>query len=410
MRLPHNLAGLATQIGFDLKKNWRSTTNLVVFVVFAALLLITFFTAQSGSDLSARQTYQAYASADNIIQNQAFALQKTADRRKLTTAERHRLTRKMAQHEYFKTIILADAAVFSPTLTSMREAKLTSQKAVLAYQRYTLRETRAGRLDLAIIAVPGKQPDASLLGRKLDVAFYQYLVDHKLVEIPVTRQTAPANNYMINVLLYRLSPLLLLAVFAVQAGLLFTNEKRRGTISFMNNLPTGKLAILTARMTSYVLLTLPLLLIAGAVTYGLVAQRFGIGSWRYPIVFSPDGQHVATMFPAQFLLLYTGLILAGAIWLMAVSALTSLFSGSLGVNLGVLAAVMLTALPQVTGLSVLRGVAPFLPSSYLQVSSVVLHTTAGPILSVGAGVVVLLAWSAALYVVCAVVLHRRERL
>ncbi|WP_225048117.1 ABC transporter permease subunit [Lacticaseibacillus kribbianus] len=404
------IRGLATQVSFDLKKNWRSATNVVMLIVFAALLLITFFTAQGGSDLSNRQTYQAYASADSIIQNQAWTLQKKSDKVKLTAAEQRRLDRKMAQHEYFKTILLAYSDVFSPIIHDQTTVKLASQKALLAYERYTLQETKAGRTDLAIIAVPGKQPDASLLGRKLDVAFYQYLVDHKLVEIPVTRKNAPANNYLSNVFLYRLSPLLLLAVFAVQAALLFTGEKRSGTINFMNNLPTGKFAILVARMASFVCLALPLFLIACVLTYGLVAHYNGVGSWQYPIVFSPDGRSVATMMPAQFLLLYTGLILAGAVFLMAVSALTSLFSGRLGVNLAVLGAVLATALPQVAGASVLHGVAPFLPGSYLQVSQVVLHQTAAPILSVGLGALVLLVWAGALSAVAAVVLHRRGRI
>ncbi|WP_461227411.1 hypothetical protein [Lacticaseibacillus suihuaensis] len=393
------------QIHFDLKKNWLATTNLVILIAFTLLLLVTYFTARSTADQSDNDNYNAYNVADDKLLTHVAKLQAIKNPDAATV---RKLQRRMAQHEYLKTIELAHTDLDNVFTTNLTKARLETEKAVLAYERYTLREVQAGRgKDLVVIALPGKKTDKSLLGRKKDVAYYDYLVKHKLVEVPATKKDAPANNYIAYAFLYNVSPLLLLAVFAVQLGQLFTVEKRRGTINFLNIVPRGKLGVLTARMVSFLVLTVPLFLAACGIAYVAAAQRFEIGSWQYPIVYSADGQHVSIMMIGQFLLLYLALLLAVAVFIMMVSALVSLYSGNLAVNIVASLVVILLGAPQVMT-RVPAGLARFLPTAYFQINSVILHETSWSIPGIGFGVAVLLAWSLLLYAGCTLILRRRQ--
>ncbi|WP_225049332.1 ABC transporter permease [Lacticaseibacillus kribbianus] len=393
------------QIAFDLKKNWRATTNLVILIAFTLLLLITYFSARSTADQSDNDNYGAYVNADTKIQNELSKLQEIKNPDAATVKK---LQKRMKQHEYLKAIVLAHTDLENVFTTNMTDARLNTEKAVLAYERYTLREVKAGRTKgLIVIALPGKKTDKTLLGRQKDVAYYEYLVKHKLVEVPATKKDAPANNYIAYAFLYNVSPLLLLAVFAVQLGQLFTIEKRRGTINFLNIVPSGKLRLLSARMVSFLVLTIPLFLVAGGIAYAAAAKSFEVGSWDYPIVYSADGRTVSIMNIGQFLVMFVLLLLAVAVFIMMVSALVSLYSGNLAVNIVASLAVILLGAPQVMA-HVPDALARFLPTAYFQANSVILHETDWTIPGIGFGVVVLLAWSLVLYAVCTAILRRRE--
>jgi ABC-type transport system involved in multi-copper enzyme maturation permease subunit len=284
-------------------------------------------------------------------------------------------------------------------------------KALLALAQFGLRETKAGHgADLELIHYDGVPLETTLIGRKKDVRFYGYLTKHKIAEIPANKANAPAAAYLPFQFLYHVSPLVILAVFIVQLGQLFTSEKREGTISFMNNLPTGKLKLLTARMATFLALTLPNFALACGVTYVITGVKFGWGTWSYPLVYSADGHTASIMTLGHYFTLVCGMLLAAVLFLMMLSALVSLLSGNLGVNVVLGGITLLMATSQALGQGPLRAVAKFIPSGYFDFTKVILHQTSWPIMSIGAGIAVMLIWALALYGVCAVILARREQL
>ncbi len=393
------------QIRFDLKKNLRGSTNVVVFAMLLILMLGTFFTALGTKDSSEAGMYNAYTTAGQNIQKTLDTLQKV---KHLTANQKEQLARKQTQHDYLQAITMAYAGTMSAMPTGSFE---DVNKAVLAYATYNLKETKAGRAsDLSLVTYDGKALDATLLGRKKEVALYTYLVQHHVKEIPVSKTDAPGAAYLSYTFLYHLSPLILLAVVGVLIGQLFTNEKRDGTIAFMNTLPTGKVKILTARMVTALVLTLPIFGLACFMTYLITGLKFGWGSWAYPIIYSADGKTVAEMSLGHFLGLYLLLFAVATVFLVVVSALIGLITANFGVNLVGLGAVILVATQQVLGQGILKVVAPFLPSSYFDFSNLILHQTTWPILSINAGILVILGWSALIYGICVIILRKREQL
>jgi hypothetical protein len=396
---------MVEQIKFDFKKNVWSSTNLVIFAAFLILLLGTFFTALGSGDTAVSDVSRAYGNASTSIATELKALNKD---KHPSAATRRLIKAKTTQEKYISAITMADAGFHSPVpIGTLADVN----KAILAYAQYNLRQTEAGHAsDITLIKYPGKKNDLTLLGRQKDVLFYKYLLKHDVVEIPAGKNNAPAAAYLPYQFLYHLSPLIILAVFIVQLGQLFTNEKRDGTISFMNNLPTGKLKLLTARMVTFLLLTVPSFAAACGAAYVVVGVKYGFGSWQYPLVYSADGKTPALMTLGHFFSTLCILMLAAVVLLMMVSALTSLFSGNFGVNVVVCGLVLLIGTKQVLGTGALRGVARLLPSGYFDFSNVILHQTSWPILGIGGGLTVLLLWSVLLYGVCALILRWREQL
>lgn len=393
------------QLKFDLKKNLFSSTNAVVYVAFVLLLLTTFFLALDQTDSTARDVDGAYQAALQSVTGTIKTLEKDHAKTAKQTAQ---LNQKYTQRDYLQEIMTLNASVSSPVPMN---TPTQLDGALLKYARYNLKKTRQGQTKgLVLIDHPDRPTDPTLLGQQKEVTFYRYLALHHLRELPLTQTDVPAAAYLPFQFLRHVSPLLILGVFALQLGQLFTTEKRTGTIRFMNNLPVNKLGLLTARMGTFLVLTLPLFGFALLTVYLIVGLKFGWGNWQYPLVYSPDGRHVAIMTMAKFMGLLILILLAAVLFMMMLSALVSLFSGNFGVNLAVCAAVLLFGTNQVAGSSVGRGVARWLPSGYFDFSGVITHQTAWPIFSIAGGIVVLLAWAAALYGLCAVIVSRRQRL
>lgn len=393
------------QLKFDLKKNLRSSTNAVVYVAFVLLLLTTFFLALDQTDSTNREVDGAYQAALGSVSGTIKALEKEHSR---TAKQAAQLNQKYTQRDYLQQIMSLNASVTSPVPMNT-PAEL--DRALLKYATYNLKKTQQGQTaGLVLIDHPDRPTDPTVLGQQKEVTFYRYLAAHHLRELPLTKTNVPAAAYLPFQFLRHVSPLLILGVFALQLGQLFTTEKRTGTIRFMNNLPVNKRGLLTTRMGTFLILTLPLFALALLTTYLVVGLKFGWGSWQYPLVYSPDGQRVAIMTMAQFMGLLSVILLAAVLFLMMLSALVSLLSGNFGVNFVVCAGVLLLGTNQVAGSSVGRGLARWLPSGYFDFSGVITHQTAWPILSISGGIIVLLVWAAALYGLCAVVVSRRQQL
>lgn len=389
---------------FDLKKNIWSSTNVVIFIAFLILMLGTFFIALGTKDASMNDMMRAYSEAGDNIQVTVKALN---EKKHLTKDEQALLAQKQKQQEYISNISMDYSGLLSPI--PMNTVKETDQ-AILDYAKYNLREAKKGNKNLVLISYKGKEVDNTLLGRKKDVAFYTYLVQHNTMEIPANKVDAPAATYLPYQFLYHLSPLIILAVFLVQLGQLFTSEKRDGTISFMNNLPTDKLRILVARMLTFLTITIPLFLGACLTTYIITGIKFGWGSWQYPLVYSADGKTPSIMTVGHYFAMLCALFLIIVLFLMVLSALVGLISGNFGVNIVVCAVPLVFATKQVLTAGIIAHFTKFLPSSYFDASKVILHETDWSILGIGGGVLVILLWTAVLFGLCVLILRRRERL
>lgn len=393
------------QIAFDLKKNVRSSTNLILFVAFLILLLGSFFSALGTTDLSRMQLTQAYSSANVAIDGQIKALSKL---KHPTAAQKATLARKQDQVHLVRNIVMGNAGLVSPVPTgSINDLN----RPLLAYAKYNLRETEAGHAaDLTLIRNPGDPLDPSLIGRKKEVRFYQYLVAHHIAELPATKANAPAAAYLPFQFLYHLSPLIILGLFVIELGQLFTTEKHDGTIDFMNNLPTGKLKLLVARMITFLALSLPNFASACLVTYLTAGLTFGWGSWRYPLVYSGDGRTAQIMTLGHFFALLCLMLVAAVLFLMMLSALLSLLSGNIGINVIGGLAVLVLATKEALSSGILSPLAKFLPVGYFDFTKVILHQTGWPIFSISAGIGIILGWALVLFGVCVVIVRRRQRL
>ncbi|GEL14073.1 hypothetical protein FC15_GL000552 [Lapidilactobacillus concavus DSM 17758] len=305
------------------------------------------------------------------------------------------------QYEYLSAIIMAYLGR-KPTEVN---------QALLAYAKYNLKETQQGRSStIRLVDSPGKQTDYSLLGRKKDVFFYQYLLKHQLTEIPASQENAPATNYLTYAFFYRLTPILILFVFAIQLAQIFTVAQQEGTLDFLNTVPTNPLRTITSKLGTSLLIPPALLLIAALTCFVIVGVKYGFGTWHYPLVYSLDGQHVQSLMLGYALGLYLAFLLLVVIFLAVLTALVSLFSHHFSIVLTVVGGVILLGSPAVLSNHLLSKITTLLPIAYFDLPNVVLHQTTWPIASLPVGAVVLIAWTAILYGIAAVVVWRKQML
>lgn len=389
---------MSTQIKFDLKKNLWSSFTVVIFLTFFLLLMINFFSNLGQKPNYAAEIYENYNTTSEQVQAELKVLTKDKhpDRNTQTI-----IARDQTQYQYLSTVMLAYAG----------ENTQEINQALLDYAQYNLKETQAGRSEtVRLIDYSGKELDYSLLGRKKDVYFYQYLLKHRLAEIPVVQENAPATNYLTYTFIYRLAPILILFVFAIQLAQIFTVEHQEGNLDFLNTVPANPLKTLTSKIGTFLLITPVLLLLAALVCFVIVGLKYGFGSWQYPLVYSLDGKTVEVLMLGRALLIYLVFLLLVIIFLAVLSALVSLVSHNFGVVLVVVGGVILLGEPAVLTSKVLASVTKFLPMAYFDLPKVVLNQTTWSIGTLPMGAGVLLVWSAILYGIAALVVKRKQML
>ncbi|WP_125608101.1 ABC transporter permease [Lapidilactobacillus bayanensis] len=386
------------QIKFDLKKNLWSSFTVVIFLTFFLLLMTNFFSNLGTLPNYTAEIHDAYDDVSTDIQNELKVLRKDKHPDKHTQAM---LARDQDQYLHISAIIMAYVG----------EQPAEINQVLLDYAQYNLKETQAVRAKtIRLVNYPGKETDYSLLGRKKDVFFYQYLLKHRLTEIPVIQENAPATNYLSYALIYRLAPILVLFVFAIQLAQIFTVEQQEGNLDFLNTVPANPLKTLTSKIGTFLLITPILLLLAGVVCFVIVGWKYGFGMWQYPLVYSLDGKQVEVLMLGKALILYVSFLLLVLIFLAVLSALISLFSHNFGVVLTVIGGVILLSEPAVLTSGTLKAVTKFLPIAYFDLPKIVLHQTTWSIASLPVGAVVLLGWSAVLYGLAALVIRKKQML
>ncbi|WP_040535718.1 ABC transporter permease [Schleiferilactobacillus shenzhenensis] len=380
------------------KRDVQSTTNIVIFAALVILLLGTFFSQTGQANTTRGDLYNVYVTTDDGITNEVIALRKVKHR---TAAQTARLNQKLTEKTYADQIIAAASA--SPAAADQLN------RALLHYAQYALRQTQKDpRTPLQLIAYTDQPLDRSLLGRVKDVAFYRYLLDHHIQEIPTAAVHAPAINYLAGAFLYHVSPFLIIAVLLVGLAEFFTMDKRLGTIDFANTLPISKSKVLLIQGLLTCLLMFVLFLLAAVAVFLLVGSQNGWGTWTYPLVYSLDGLHARIMPLAQLMGMLVLSIFSLLVFFTAIGGLISLFVRTTGTHFLWASALLLTGLPSVLGPA--TRLMPWLPVGYFDYAAVILHRTNWPTLGFGGGVGLLLGWSLLVFGGTGVLLHRRQLL
>lgn len=390
------------QFRFDFKKNLLTSFNVVILIMFFLVLLASFFTNISKPATYLNTSKSLVNQVSATIQKNLQAM-KDADAKTGTDEHAEKIAEENERKAYLQNLVLEYVAK-TPDTQKINQLNLD-------YAQYNLAQIKAGKsADVKLIPYPGHDTTVSTVNLQKEIKFYQYLVAHKMAEVPTNMEHLPATNYLSYTLAYKIPAVLLLVLACLQMAQLFTIEKQNGTIKFLNNVPTSKFRLVTSKILSFFALTVPLFIVAVLGVLIITGLKYGFGSWRYPLMYSPDGKSAAIMTLGHFLGRYLLLLLMAVIFLATLSTLISLFTGNFGLVL------ILTCLPLLltqSGLLAEAHLAPvvkFLPSAYFDFSGILLDTTKWPVGSLTMAFGVLVAWSVVCYAFSFFVLRRREKI
>lgn len=387
------------QYRITLKRAWHSTTNIVIAVAFFLLLMGTYFSHYGQQDTTQADLFSAYGTATEAVTKTITNLKKIKNP---TTQTKTQLKQKAEEKSYLDQISLAAAGGQNADVDVLNLA-------VLRYARYALRETRQHpQVALQLIKYQNEPLGRRLIDRKKDVALHTYLYQHHLREIPVAAAKAPATNYLINALVYQLSPLLVIFVFLVWLAEFFTMDRREANINVTNVLPLRKFKVMLAKVGVAGTLSIPLFGLTVLAVYGVIGLNNGWGSFQYPIAYSPDGQHATVILLGQLFLMLIGVFIALFCFFVALSALVSVFAKTMGTVLVIDAIVLLGGSRAISDSHALAGVTRFLPSAYFDYPGLLLHSASWPVFGYAGGIMVLLIGAVLLLGLLGLITHRRQ--
>ena len=380
------------QMRIEMKRYIKSRFAFFSFLLLALLFLASLFSGLAKANtqqLTMLGAIQETTSQVEAKENQLSKDKKTeeADR------EKERLT-------YLEPLISA--------YSSTGDAK-TRNELNLAYANFNLQEFTAGRQkDIQLIPYPNKEQEITQASLQQDVLYYQYLVDHKLTEVPDSRNQ-PAVNYLSNQLIYRVSSILLFAFLAIQAAHFFMLDKRQGSIRFLNVLPISKHKLVMSKVWTFFLLNTGLFIVVAVIALVVVTFLNGFGHLSTPIVQSMVGKtDVATI--GEFLLAYSGLFIAGVFFISMFSAFISLFTRYFISHI-----VWIFALLVVVQFGWLQANNThewfyYLPFHYLDISTMLFGETSMFMHPIGLGAVILIDWAVVFYICILLRFGFRKRL
>lgn len=385
------------QIRLDIKKNYKSSFSLVIFIAFIMVLLPTYLTNLKTDPKTFRQSIiTAVSKPSGDIQARLTILQQEE------TKDQDAIDLEMQRNTFLKDLLME--------YTNAQYDFEKINQLNLDYAQFNLAEFQAGRDDLIVpIDYPKRESEVTKLDLEKNVQWYQYLLDHHLGEYVFGYVKAPAVNYLNFALLYSTSAIIFLLFFALQLAQLFTIEKQKGTIKFLNNLPHTKFKVLTSKIISFLALTVPSFLVALAIVFGLNV-RYGIGSWQYPVEYVTNQQTIKFMTMGRFVTLYIVLLLLVLLFLASLCSFFSLFTGNYGLILIVALVPILLMASGLLDSGLLGGISQFLPFSYLDIPRALTYTTTWRVGSFGEATLVLVGWSLLFYLASFVVLRKRQLL
>lgn len=380
------------QMRIDMKRYIKSR-----FAFFSFLLLALLFLASLFSGLGKAETQQL--TALGAIQETASQVQAKADKlskeKKTDEADREkeRLT-------YLEPLISA----YSSTGNTQTRNELN-----LAYANFNLQEFTAGRQkEIQLIPYPNKTQEITQASLQQDVLYYQYLVDHKIAEVPDSC-SQPAVNYVSNQLMYRISSVVLFAFLAIQAAHFFMLDKKQGSIRFLNVLPVSKHKLVMSKVWTFFLLNAGLFFVVAVIVFAVVTSLNGFGHLNTPFLQAMVGKtDVATI--GQFLLAYGSLFIAGIFFLSMLSAFVSLFTRHFLSHIAWLLVVLVVVQFGWLQASQSHDWFYYLPFHYLDISTMLFGETSLFMHPVGLGVVILIDWAVVFYVGILLTFGFRKRL
>lgn len=377
----------------ELKKTWRSSSNIALFLILTLIFSAYFFTNYGVYAYTQGDYRSSITSVSNYLHRSVDKLaadKKTAPAKLLIEKQRLQL---------IQNLILAYSGDKIPQEIN---------EATLAYDTYTLQQAKAGNFDSGyVISYPSIKADQSLLGLKKQALFFKYLTTHEVTEIPANQLQQPALNYIVNDVVYRVTSLVILFMFVIQLAFFFTSEKRTQTIALLNIAPASKFGLLFSKLFSFLIVTIPIFCLSLVLVYLLDGSFYGFGDLGYPFVYTTDGKNAALMGLGTFMLLFLLLLVIDLIFLASLSAFISLFTKSTGI---MIAAAALPIIICKTGLlsGVLKNSAAYLPMAYFDIPNFILHTADWNVLPLFSGIGVVLLWSLALYGLSALILKQRQ--
>jgi ABC-type transport system involved in multi-copper enzyme maturation permease subunit len=174
-------------------------------------------------------------------------------------------------------------------LSKIKNNDLTEAlKAELAKETFTLKGVENGSIS-----------GPTLVEQKLLVAKLEYLVKNKLLKVSDDTAVMPAVNYLMSSMRPYMPIFLVVSLILSYA---YSLEKRRKTIDFLNVIPVSLKRISITKFLLFTSLTSLLVLVSFLLNYIIAMAKNGTGSWKYPIVVTPDGQTVEVMTAQTFVL------------------------------------------------------------------------------------------------------------
>ncbi len=380
------------QMRIEMKRYIKSRFAFFSFLLLALLFLASLFSGLEKANtqqLTMLGAIQETTSQVEAKENQLSKDKKTEE----ANREKERLT-------YLEPLV--------SEYSSIGDAQ-TRNELNLAYANFNLQEFAAGRQkDIQLIPYPNKEQEITQASLQQDVLYYQYLVDHKLTEVPDS-QNQPAVNYLSNQLIYRISSILLFAFLAIQAAHFFTLDKRQGSIRFLNVLPISKHKLVMSKVWTFFLLNTGLFIVVAVIALVVVTLLNGFGHLSTPIVQSMVGEtDVATM--GEFLLAYSGLFIAGVFFLSMFSAFISLFTRHFISHIAWMFALLVVVQLGWLQASNAHEWFYYLPFHYLDISTMLFGETSMFMHPIGLGAVILIDWAVVFYVCILLTFGFRKRL
>lgn len=389
------------QLRMDFKNNFKNSFTWAIFVGFLLVFLTSFFYYFSDQRAEERNPNVPPAMHGSISGALSTVRDNLEVRQSKETLDEAALKLENTRRKYLEDLIFA----ISAKPTDIDELNQLNYD----YATFNLAEYEAGRGDLVVmIPYPYRDTTVNQMNLQNEVQWADYLLKHHIVETAISDYHIPAVNYLEQIFLYTVSPLMILFFCCLQMVHLFTLEKRNNTIAVLNNLPYAKFKILISKVVAFFGLTIPLIFGAALIAFLVDAHYYGVGPWSFPALFSPDSQHKVVTSIAVVLGLYLVVLLFVLLFLSSISALVSLFSKKFAVNLLALVLPLLIVQRGLPNLPALKLLDPFLPFSYFAIPSFIFQNTSWPVGSFVTGLVVLACWSGIFYGLSYLVLQKRK--
>lgn len=323
----------------------RTKSNLTFLLLFLIILLIPLFLARADkeeADLYKKSYWEAQLPFKEEAANQM---------------------KDIPEAEYVYDATLKEIKFIKQIVHSYEQNSYNDRiSAELNYARLTLEQIERGSL-----------VGLSSEDQEFNVAQLEFFNTHSIERIDDHQTVVPAVSYLTQ-LFQGIPTIIFFILFSLFFAYCYTYEQRKKTIDFLNVTPVSLKKISFNKIAATFLYISMAFLSSIAISFIVASMKSGIGDWRYPIFYrSLQSGNVEVMTSGVFLIKAVVLILMVAFFLSLISYLVSLISKYFLVNVFILGLLMVFTNLSLIGNAISGTVAQWLPTSYMDVSQLLLN-------------------------------------